>query len=74
MSPFPFKIQRQLPALLEGHFLKRSENILAFGLPGQGETHLVSAIGHKLILRGHTLMSTLPPTDWSKTYLPQSGN
>ena len=58
MSLFPSKIQRQLPALLEGHFLKRSENILAFGLPGRGKTHLVSAIGHELILRGHTVMFT----------------
>jgi len=48
----------QTDGLLEGHFLKRSENILAFGLPGRGKTHLVSAIGHELILRGHTVMFT----------------
>jgi DNA replication protein DnaC len=58
MSLFPSKIQRQLPALLEGHFLKRAENILAFGLPGRGKTHLVSAIGHELILKGHSVFFT----------------
>jgi DNA replication protein DnaC len=41
MSLFPSKIQRELPALLAGHFWKRSENIPAFGLFGRGKTHLV---------------------------------
>lgn len=58
MSLFPSKIQRQLPALTEGHFLKRAENILAFGLPGRGKTHLVCAIGHELILKGHSVFFT----------------
>jgi DNA replication protein DnaC len=58
MSLFSSKIQRQLPALMEGHFLKRSENILAFGLPGRGKTHLVSAIGHELIIKGHSVFFT----------------
>ena len=32
----PVKTQRQLPALLEGDFVERAENVLAFGLPGRG--------------------------------------
>lgn len=47
----PVKIRRQLPALLEGRFIKEAENILAFGLPGRGKTHLLCAIAHELILR-----------------------
>ena len=39
------KIRRQLPALLEGGFVSRSTNILAFGLPGRGKTHFLAALG-----------------------------
>jgi DNA replication protein DnaC len=48
---FPIKLRRQLPALLEGRFVKEAGNILAFGLPGRGKTHLLCAIAHELILR-----------------------
>src|SRR6185295_18657819 len=45
------KIRRLLPTLLEGGFVERGENILAFGLPGRGQTHFVAALGRELILR-----------------------
>ena len=57
-SRFPTKVQRQLPVLGEGHFLKRAENILAFGLPGRGKTHLACAIGHELVHKGHSVLFT----------------
>ena len=47
----PTKIRRLLPTLLEGHFVGRAENILAFGLPGRGKTHFLAALGSELILR-----------------------
>lgn len=47
----PVKIRRQIPALLEGTFVERAENVLAFGLPGRGKTHLLSAIARELILQ-----------------------
>jgi len=45
----PRKVDAQVSALLDGSFLKRSENILAFGNPGSGKTHLLCAIGQELI-------------------------
>jgi len=48
----PDKVRKQLPVLSEGHFLKRAENILAFGLPGRGKTHLLCAIGQELVRQG----------------------
>ena len=45
----PERINAQLSALLDGSFLDRSENILAFGNPGSGKTHLLCAIGLELI-------------------------
>ena len=47
----PTKIRRLLPTLLEGHFVERAENILAFGLPGRGKSHFLAAVGRELILR-----------------------
>lgn len=48
----PTPIRRMLPTLCEGGFADRAENLLAFGLPGRGKTHLVAAIGHELVQRG----------------------
>jgi DNA replication protein DnaC len=47
----PPKIRRVLPTLLEGHFVGRGENVLVFGLPGRGKTHLLAALGRELVLR-----------------------
>jgi DNA replication protein DnaC len=46
----PQKVDAQLNILLDGSFLDRTENILAFGNPGSGKTHLLCAIGQELIL------------------------
>jgi DNA replication protein DnaC len=49
----------QLSALLEGSFVERSENVLAFGNPGSGKTHLLCAIAQELIHRqGRRLLFT----------------
>jgi len=57
----PAKLRRLLPTLLEGHFVERAENILAFGLPGRGKTHFLAALGRELILR-HDLPVLFTPT------------
>lgn len=54
----PAKVRRQLPALCEGAFLDRAENLLAFGLPGRGKTHLICAIGDELVKRGRSVFFT----------------
>lgn len=55
LEKVPSKVRRQLPSLCEGGFVERAENVLAFGLPGRGKTHLVCAIGHELIQRGYAV-------------------
>jgi DNA replication protein DnaC len=50
-SKLPVKIRRQLPTLLDGGFIERAENLIAFGLPGRGKTHCLAALGRELILR-----------------------
>lgn len=55
----PVKIRRQIPSLIDGGFVERAENILAFGLPGRGKTHLLAAIAHELIIsKGYTVLFT----------------
>ena len=55
-SRLPQSVDRQLTALLEGTFLDRAENVLAFGNPGSGKTHLVCALGQELILLGRRVL------------------
>jgi len=43
--------RRHLAELCEGHFTDGAINVLAFGLPGRGKTHFLSAVGHELIQR-----------------------
>lgn len=52
----PRKVDAQISTLVEGSFLDRSENVLAFGNPGSGKTHLLCAIGQELIHRGRRLL------------------
>lgn len=49
LSLMPAKLRRMVPELCKGMFVDRAENVLAFGLPGRGKTHLICAIGHELI-------------------------
>lgn len=52
----PTKVANHLNVLINGSFLNRSENILAFGNPGSGKTHLLCAIGHALIEKGKQVL------------------
>lgn len=52
MKRLPPKVIQQARVLLEGGFLDRKENILAFGNPGSGKTHLLCAIVQELIKKG----------------------
>ena len=55
----PHKVRRIIPTLLDGGFVERAENVLAFGLPGRGKTHLLAGIAHELIVRhGYRVLFT----------------
>jgi DNA replication protein DnaC len=56
VSLLPATVRRQLPGLGEGGFVDRAENLLAFGLPGRGKTHCLSAISHELVRRGYRVL------------------
>jgi len=52
----PARVAAHLNILTDGCFLSRCENILAFGNPGSGKTHLLCAIGHQLIEQGRRVL------------------
>ena len=52
LKRLPLKIRRQAKVLAEGGFVDRRENILAFGKPGSGKTHLLCGICHELARQG----------------------
>lgn len=56
MQRLPAKVAAHIDALVDGTFLHRCENILAFGNPGSGKTHLLCAIGHELIEKGKRVL------------------
>jgi DNA replication protein DnaC len=52
----PLRIRRQIPTLCEGGCLDRAENILIFGLPGTGKTHLAAALGYEWVQRNYGVL------------------
>ena len=57
-SLLPSRINGMVNALLDGSFLERCENILAFGNPGSGKTHLLCAIAQELIHKDKRIFFT----------------
>ena len=58
-----FKLSKQpslspgrVKELAEGDFLDQCENILIFGIPGAGKSHLASALGREWCLRGRRVL------------------
>jgi DNA replication protein DnaC len=52
----PKTLRSQIQELKRGEFLERAANVLIFGLPGVGKSHVASALGHALIQAGHAVL------------------
>jgi DNA replication protein DnaC len=50
LKRLPAKAARQLRTLLDGSFLDRKENVLVFGNPGSGKSHLLTALSQELVV------------------------
>jgi DNA replication protein DnaC len=55
LKRLPGKVSAVARTLTDGSFVDRKENVLAFGNPGSGKTHLLCAIGQELVRAGRTV-------------------
>ena len=51
----PKPLLAKVRELAKGDFLDRAVNVLCFGLPGVGKSHVAAAIGHELVRRGRSV-------------------
>src|SRR5271156_2878834 len=56
LKRLPARVVQQARTLLEGSFVDRCENVLVFGQPGSGKTHLLCAIGQELVRAGRKVL------------------
>jgi DNA replication protein DnaC len=56
LKRLPTKVVQQARTLLEGSFVDRQENVLVFGQPGSGKTHLLCALGQELVRSGRKVL------------------
>lgn len=58
LSRLPLRMRQQVASLVEGGFVERRENVLAFGNPGSGKTHLLCAIAQELVRQDRRALFT----------------
>jgi DNA replication protein DnaC len=54
----PRAVFLKVQQLATGDFLDRADNVLLFGLPGVGKSHLACALGHALVEAGRSVLFT----------------
>jgi DNA replication protein DnaC len=55
LKRLPGKVSLVVRTLMDGSFVDRKENVLVFGNPGSGKTHLLCALGQELVRAGRTV-------------------
>jgi DNA replication protein DnaC len=56
MKRVPAKIARQVATLSTGAFIDNKENVLVFGNPGSGKTHLLCGLSQALVRKGRRVL------------------
>jgi len=57
-SRLPLRLRRQLPELIQGEFINQAHNLLIFGNPGTGKTHLASGLAYEWVYRDYSVWFT----------------
>ncbi len=58
LGRFPRPLAQTIERLAQGEWVDSAHNVLAFGLPGVGKSHVACAIGHALVERGYSVLFT----------------
>lgn len=58
LGRLPAKARASFAALRDGSFVDRMTNVIAFGNPGTGKTHLLAGLGHELVRQNRTVLFT----------------
>jgi DNA replication protein DnaC len=58
LNRLPLQVRQQIQALRSGSFLRHKENLLVFGKPGTGKTHMVCGLARELIKQGNRILFT----------------
>lgn len=54
----PLRLRRQIPWLKQGDLIDQAHNILIFGRPGTGKTHLAAGLGYEWVQQGYRVLFT----------------
>lgn len=55
LGRLPKPLVTKIREVASGEFVDRDVNVLCFGLPGVGKSHIAAAIGHELVRRGRSV-------------------
>ena len=58
LGRLPAKVRTTFVTLREGSFIDQAVNVIVFGNPGTGKTHLVAGLGHELVRHDRTVLFT----------------
>ena len=58
LGRLPAKVRTTFATLREGSFIDQAVNVIVFGNPGTGNTHLVAGLGHELVRQDRTVLFT----------------
>ena len=56
LAKVPKKVRQRIPTLRKEEFIGDSNNLLIFGQPGRGKSHLACALGHEWLQHGHRVL------------------
>ena len=56
LDRLPPKVRTTFATLRDGSFADRATNVIAFGNPGTGKTHLLAGLGHELVRQNRTVL------------------